>query len=965
MAHHRNKPSTQISTWVSTKIPVFGPREASLGNNGNTNGFQEWHCTRTLEEKNPWWEVDLQESIPLSSIHLWKALSYHLPPPGASNPLWLLVSNQPFHGNLTSLNDAKEMAASIFSRKIILTGDHTRVHSFLLPQNVKGRYIRLQYEAEKAALQFAQLEIFQRVEKKSTCDFKELFQDDGLYGVNNNIVQQDANVYIDQGWLDPKGPILGELRLWIGSFDTKDAIQWINTSSSSSSLSYEIKLRVENNNNPIHHVQNKAEKIPIDLQAATCGQRFLDTFQQVKQKNIQQMSHYTIELDQYLNNASSSSFTTKLKSPKEWLDQLLQENFLTNSKQVDTILQQMVIRQIEAKNVFLQYGQHHETIIWWLTKGEMVLTGPPPAQTISKNCIDKEQNTLTIGFLSSTTKKHFFFNEMGIFGGKPKKTAQFHAKTALTLKGISQKTLLSILGKEKFKALRLHFITKLVTKETKSPTLAPLVPPLPSQQLAHVFHVRLDSLADLSCQLYFDIYQTTSTNKHDEKTLAGTAYLLPSQFQNHHSEGDVTVPIVSNGGFVSGQLTFTYLLIKPFIHGGNTLKNDWRKYWRSRTPLNIGHRGMGRSFYQVDPFRRAFVRENTLASFVLAGRVGADFVEFDVQLTKDKIPVLYHDFFLKVGLEDKHVGIGAGAEDFEVGIHDLTLRHLTRAHTKPLGHNKKKIRQTLVKHWQRILGRKRKYDDLKNISSSSSNTITTTIDTTTAEQKQQQQQQQQQKKEEEEEEEEEEEDEDEDESSMEEDTINSKMDILADTNGEHLVDFFPKLQDLLKHVPHQVGLNIEIKYPNRRHGRDMRFGQAFEMNEYVDAILQCVFDHAGTRRIFFSCFDANICVMLKAKQAKYPVFLLTYGWIHDTIPDARTSLPFAVNMVKMEKLQGIVSNSDVFLKNPELISYVREQDIVLMTWGDQNTSFEQVQLQKKHAMDGIISDNIGDLARKK
>ena len=36
--------------------------------------------------------------------------------------------------------------------------------------------------------------------------------------------------------------------------------------------------------------------------------------------------------------------------------------------------------------------------------------------------------------------------------------------------------------------------------------------------------------------------------------------------------------------------------------------------------------------------------ENTVESFIAAASLGASYVEFDVQLTKDHVPVVYHDF---------------------------------------------------------------------------------------------------------------------------------------------------------------------------------------------------------------------------------------------------------------------------------------------------------------------------------
>lgn len=47
------------------------------------------------------------------------------------------------------------------------------------------------------------------------------------------------------------------------------------------------------------------------------------------------------------------------------------------------------------------------------------------------------------------------------------------------------------------------------------------------------------------------------------------------------------------------------------------------------------------------------IRENTIASLKKAGESGAHFVEFDVQLSKDLVPVIYHDFHVYVSLKKK------------------------------------------------------------------------------------------------------------------------------------------------------------------------------------------------------------------------------------------------------------------------------------------------------------------------
>ncbi|CAI0396832.1 unnamed protein product [Linum tenue] len=62
--------------------------------------------------------------------------------------------------------------------------------------------------------------------------------------------------------------------------------------------------------------------------------------------------------------------------------------------------------------------------------------------------------------------------------------------------------------------------------------------------------------------------------------------------------------------------------------------------------LVVGHRGHGmNNFQSLDPRMRA-IKENTVMSFNAAARFPLDFVEFDVQVTKDGCPVIFHDNFI-------------------------------------------------------------------------------------------------------------------------------------------------------------------------------------------------------------------------------------------------------------------------------------------------------------------------------
>ncbi len=66
--------------------------------------------------------------------------------------------------------------------------------------------------------------------------------------------------------------------------------------------------------------------------------------------------------------------------------------------------------------------------------------------------------------------------------------------------------------------------------------------------------------------------------------------------------------------------------------------------------------------------------ENTIASLKDAVTHGADMVEFDVQLSKDLVPVVYHNFELMTAVETKK---GVGSKMLvKMPLKDLTVEQL-------------------------------------------------------------------------------------------------------------------------------------------------------------------------------------------------------------------------------------------------------------------------------------------------
>jgi len=69
----------------------------------------------------------------------------------------------------------------------------------------------------------------------------------------------------------------------------------------------------------------------------------------------------------------------------------------------------------------------------------------------------------------------------------------------------------------------------------------------------------------------------------------------------------------------------------------------------------------------------AEVRENTIASLKEAASHGADFVEFEVQLSKDLVPVIYHDFHVCISVKKKRAN---ESDMLEFPLKELTLNQL-------------------------------------------------------------------------------------------------------------------------------------------------------------------------------------------------------------------------------------------------------------------------------------------------
>ncbi|XGW08326.1 hypothetical protein V3C99_011000 [Haemonchus contortus] len=135
----------------------------------------------------------------------------------------------------------------------------------------------------------------------------------------------------------------------------------------------------------------------------------------------------------------------------------------------------------------------------------------------------------------------------------------------------------------------------------------------------------------------------------EEGKRIGACYALPSSLSD--SCGLSQLPFINSSGRPIGQITVEYLFVrnlrKPIPV--QTMEVSYTRHWKKRNTIEVGHRGAGNSFTKF-----AAARENTIFSLNTAAKNGADYVEFDVQLTKDKVAVIYHDFHVLVSVAKRH-----------------------------------------------------------------------------------------------------------------------------------------------------------------------------------------------------------------------------------------------------------------------------------------------------------------------
>ncbi|CAI6256796.1 unnamed protein product [Periconia digitata] len=381
-------------------------------------------------------------------------------------------------------------------------------------------------------------------------------------------------------------------------------------------------------------------------------------------------------------------------------------------------------------------------------------------------------------------------------------------------------------------------------------------------------------------------------------------------------QGDVKVPIVAASTLdVIGSVNFNFLVITPFSHPNLSI-TEQHTYWKKMTSstMVIGHRGLGKN---RTASRSLQLGENTIQSFIAAANLGASYVEFDVQLTKDHVPVIYHDFLVS------ETGIDAP-------VHTLTLEqflHVSEGQTprqsrpdspdgdKGLSHtiamkpSQRRLRSYSVDHSQQ-----------KNIHTSHHVELTERMKHT---------------------------------------RDFKEKGYKGNSRGNFIQAPFATLEEMFKKLPESTGFNIEMKYPMLQESIDHDMDQyAVELNSFVDTVLKMVYDNMGKRNIMFSSFNPDICLMLSFKQPSIPVLFLTDAGTSEVGDVRAASLQEAIRFASRWNLLGIVSAAEPLVQCPRLVKVVKESGLVCVSYGTLNNDPKNVKIQEKEGIDAVIVDNV-------
>jgi glycerophosphoryl diester phosphodiesterase len=381
----------------------------------------------------------------------------------------------------------------------------------------------------------------------------------------------------------------------------------------------------------------------------------------------------------------------------------------------------------------------------------------------------------------------------------------------------------------------------------------------------------------------------------DGEKFFGQVCLLPEMFTNS-SNGVIVAPVCFGAKYWLA-LYIQYVFVSPFIHRDNSLEivRSVEGSDAMRLDTLIGHRGLGKT-YTRGSNREKKLAENSLESLIAAHGRGCRYVEFDVMLTKDFIPVILHESYLMVEARGPRAQLSTTsmltavedecdpADFIAVPTHQLTLQQLQRTVKMVKTEDRQApLRNLLVKHWPKIL-------DLAAPCGSASSQETLTPKLIRRKSK----------------------------------TFRSKR---CEATQRVITNEIATLKDLFERTPESLQLNLEVKFPFQPKNDSGLYLQTdhFDVNDYVDAILDVVFSYVASqprRVIVFSSFDPDVCIALQLKQCRFHTIFLSDTEERLDQKDCRCiGISSAIQFASSNGLAGICIDSSTLLSDSDKITY--------------------------------------------
>ncbi|KAK9480785.1 GDPD-domain-containing protein [Lipomyces japonicus] len=442
-------------------------------------------------------------------------------------------------------------------------------------------------------------------------------------------------------------------------------------------------------------------------------------------------------------------------------------------------------------------------------------------------------------------------------------------------------------------------------------------------------------------KLFFDLVPTYAGNRQQ---ILGRAVAILSSIQTSlgHSvrslHQTITVPLVQATTLdILGTVNFEFLTATPFSHANIGIAKS-STYWKSLASSKvIGHRGLGKNSTSRKSLQ---LGENTLQSFIAAANLGASYVEFDVQLTKDRVPVIYHDFLVA------ETGI-------DVPMHALTLEQFLNVSERRNPKSKSRNaspRRNDSRNGSTISNTSSNSNNHNNNNNNNNNSNSNNYSETDVKPGRRPRSLSLEMEEE-----------------LDLDfaerlkftrTFKTKG-FKGNSRGVSIQAPFTTLQEVLKTIPKNVGFNIECKYPmlDETQAEDMD-DVAIDLNEWVDSVLKVVYDHADGRDIIFSSFHPDVCLMLSLKQPSIPVLFLTEAGTMQMADIRASSLQEAIRFASRWNLLGLVSACEPLILTPRLITAVKESGLVCFSYGVMNNVPSYCKLQMSYGLDAVIVDSV-------